>query len=59
MVTAAKRDDEFVADFTPQGGRLREPQMMRVRRLSSAYQARMPRDIFDVMAIPKPTRFRE
>ena len=59
MVTAAKRDGEFVADFTPQGRRLREPQMMRIRRLSSAYQARPPGDVFHVMAIPKPTRFRE
>jgi hypothetical protein len=59
MVTAAKRDGEFVADFTPQGRRLREPQMMRVRRLSSTYQAWMPGDVFHVLAIPKPTRFRE
>jgi hypothetical protein len=42
MMTAAKRNGEFVADFATQGGRLREPQMMRVRRLSSTDQAWTP-----------------
>jgi hypothetical protein len=56
MMTAAKWDDEFVADLTSQGSRLREPQM--VRRLSSAYQTRPPSDVFQVMAVAKPPRFR-
>ena len=41
-----KRDGEFVADFTAEGRRLGKPKMMRVRRLSSAYQARMFENVF-------------
>jgi hypothetical protein len=58
MITAAQWDGELVADSTAEGRRLRDPQMMRVRRLSSAYQARPPSDVFQVMAVAKPPRFR-
>ena len=46
MMTAAQWDGELVADSTAEGRRLREPQMMRVRRLSSAYQAGTSENVF-------------
>ena len=41
MVTTAKRYGEFVTDFETKGSGLGKPQVMRIRRLTTADEARL------------------
>ena len=59
MVGAAERNGEFVADPTPHGSRLHEPQMVSVRRLPSAQEARLGRYELQMGAIAIAARFAE
>jgi len=59
MVAPAERDGELVADLASQRAQLREPEMVGVGWLSSAYQAWTHCDVFDVLAIAKSTRLWE
>jgi hypothetical protein len=59
MVGAAERNGEFVADPAPQGSRLHEPQMVRIRRLPSAQKARLRRYELQMGAIAIAARFAE
>jgi hypothetical protein len=54
---AAERDRKLVADPTPQGARLHEPQVMRVRGAASAHEAGLPSDEPEMRAIPVAARF--
>ena len=58
MMHAAERDNELVADLTPECTLLREAKMMRVRRLAPADQAWALGYPLDVNFIAKPTRLR-
>ena len=59
MMHAAERDNELVADLTPECTLLREPKMMRVRRLAPADQAWALGYPLDVNFIAKPPRLRQ
>jgi hypothetical protein len=54
MMTPADRDRVFVADFSPERAGLGEAKMMRVGRGASAYDARLPGDIFTMLLIAQP-----
>jgi hypothetical protein len=57
MVGAAERDGKLIADATPQGPRLHEPQMMRVRRATSADKARLCSNEVQVLSVAVAARF--
>jgi hypothetical protein len=57
MMGAAERDRKLVADPTPQGARLHEPQVMRVRGTASAHEAGLPSNELEMRAIPVAARF--
>ena len=54
---AAERDRKLIADPTPQGARLHEPQVMRVRRAPSAHQARLRGDELQMSTVAIAPRF--
>ena len=54
MVRAAKRDGEFIADFQAKRARLSEAQMVRIRRLFSAQQARLCCHELQVLLVAQP-----
>jgi hypothetical protein len=58
MMAAAQRDDEFVADLAPKSTMLREPKVMRIRRLAPAHQTGLPGHEFAVSLVADPTRLR-
>ena len=59
VVSSAQGDNKFVAYFAPERPRLREPKMVRIRRLAAAYQARAFGYPFDVHFIAEPSGFWE
>jgi hypothetical protein len=59
MVTATQRNGELVTDFATECRVLREAQMMSVRRLSAANQARLLGNEPDMIAVAQPARLRE
>jgi hypothetical protein len=59
MVSPAKGDNKFIADFASERSRLGESQVVRIRGLSSAYQAGAMAYPFDVHFISEPANFRE
>ena len=59
MVTATERNSEFIAGLASDRPVLRETEMMGVRRVTAAYQARLLRHNLDVFAITHAARFRE
>ena len=58
MMAATQRNDKFVAHLAPERTVLREPKVMRVRRLAPANQTRLLGHEFAVGLVPKPTRLR-
>ena len=58
MMAAAQRDDEFVAHLAPERTMLREPKVMRIRRLAPTNQTGLLGHEFAVGLVPKPTRLR-
>ena len=58
MMTAAQRDDEFVAHLASECRVLREPKVVRIRGPTATNQAGLLRHEFDVGLVPKPTRLR-
>jgi hypothetical protein len=59
MMTAAQWYDELIADLAPERGVLREPQVTGVRWSSTANQAGLLGNRFDVIAITNPPRLRQ
>ena len=59
MVSAAKRDCEFIADLAAEGPALRKSNMMGVRRLPTADQTWLPCDKFDVIPVADSSRLRQ
>src|SRR5438874_57269 len=59
MVSAAKRNGEFVTYFAPERTLLCKSQMMSVGRLPATNYAGLLRDQLDVLLIPFPTRLGE
>jgi hypothetical protein len=57
-MAAAQRDDEFVVNLAPERTMLREPKMMRSRRLTPTNQTGSSRHEFAVALDPKPARLR-
>ena len=55
----AKRDSEFVADFAADGSGLRKSQVMSVRRLAIAEQARLRGNKLQVCFVAPPWRVPE
>lgn len=59
VVRTAKRHGKFVAHFAPERPGLREPNMMRIRRLPPADQASLRSNEFQMRFIAPPPRFAE
>jgi hypothetical protein len=59
MVSTAQRDSELIADLATERPALREAEVMGIRRLSAANQARVPSDEFDVISITNPAWLKE
>jgi hypothetical protein len=59
VVSPAKGDNEFIADLASERSPLGEAQMVRIRGLPTAYQARALADELDVPFISEPASFRE
>ena len=59
MVSAAKRNGEFVTYFAPERTLLCKSQMMSIGRLPATNYARLLRDELDVLLVPFPTRLGE
>jgi hypothetical protein len=59
VMPAAERDGEFITDFQPDGSRLRKAQVMRVRRLSSAYETWLRGNELQVSLATEPSWFSE
>ena len=59
VVSAAQRDRELVADLAPQGGVLRKPQMMSIRRLATTDETRLLGDVSNVVAVADPAWLRQ
>ena len=59
MMSAAKGYREFVTDPSPKRATLCEAEMMGIGGLSTANQARVLGDEFDVISIANPARFRQ
>jgi hypothetical protein len=59
MVTATEWNSEFVAGLACHRSALRETEMMGVRRVTPAYQARLLCHKLDVFAITHAARFRQ
>jgi hypothetical protein len=57
MMGAAKWNRKLVADPTPQGARLHEPQVMRVRRAPSAHKAGLPSNELEMRTVAVAARF--
>jgi hypothetical protein len=57
MVSAAERDGELIADFATECPPLREPQMVGIRGLTAADQARVFGHLSDVLPVPNPAGF--
>ena len=57
VMTAAQRNGELVAHFARQGAGLREPEVMRIRRQSTAHEIRSACHRFDVISIVNAPRF--
>jgi hypothetical protein len=58
MMSAAQRDGELIADLASERAALREAQMVRVRRLPAANEARLRGHISDVVAVANAARLR-
>jgi hypothetical protein len=58
MVSAAKRDGEFIADLAAKCSALRKPNMMGVRRPPIANQTWLLCNEFDVIAVTNSSRLR-
>jgi hypothetical protein len=58
MMAAAQRDDEFVAHLAPERPMLREPKVMRIRRLAPTNQTGLLGHEFAVALVPKSPRLR-
>ena len=56
MMDAAERDREFVAGLAAERPRLHEAQMVRVRRLAAADEARLSGDISQVLPVAVAAR---
>ena len=56
MVDAAERDSEFIAGLAAERAGLHEPQVMRVRGLAAADEARLFGDVAKVLAIAMSPR---
>ena len=59
MVSAAERDGELIADFATECPPLREPQMVGIRGLAAADQARLLGHLSDVLSVPNPAGLRQ
>ena len=57
MMTAAKRDGEFVADFQTQRSGLGKAQMMRIGRLTAADETGLRGHESQMGLVPKPLWF--
>ena len=58
MVPPTQRDGEFIADFACKRATLGKSQMVSIRRLSAADQARSFGDGSDLLAVANPARLR-
>jgi hypothetical protein len=59
VVSTTQRDGELIADLAAQRSLLRKAQMVRIRWLSRANQARLLSDVPNVVSIAKPTDLRQ
>ena len=59
VVSAAKRDSEFIADFAAECSALRKSNMMRVGRQPTANQTWLQCDEFNVIPVADPSRLRQ
>ena len=59
VVSSTHWNGKLVADFAPKRSTLNEAQMMGIRRLSRANQARPAGNELDVIAVTNPARLRE
>jgi hypothetical protein len=59
VMVPAQRDSELIADLATERPALREAEVMGIRRLSAANQARVPSDEFDVISITNPAWLKE
>jgi hypothetical protein len=59
VVSAAKRDRKFIADFAAECPALRKSNMMSVGRQPTAKQTWLPRDEFDVIPVADSSRLRQ
>jgi hypothetical protein len=57
MMAAAQRDDEFVAHLAPERPMLREPKVMRIRRLAPTNQTGLLGHELAVALVPKSPRY--
>ena len=57
MVSAAERDGELIADLATKCPPLRKPQMMGIRGLAAADQARLLGHLSDMLPVPNPAGF--
>ena len=55
----AERHGKLIAHLAPESPRLREAQMMRIRRPPTANQTRLLHNVSDMIAVSNATRFRE
>jgi hypothetical protein len=59
MVPSAQRDSELIADLAFQRAALGKAQVMSIRRLPSANQARLPGNISNVISVTNSARLRQ
>ena len=55
----AERHGKLIAHLAPESPRLREAQMMRIRRPPTANETRLLHNVSDMIAVSNATRFRE
>ena len=59
VMPATYRHRKFVTHLATERSRLREPEMVRIRRPAAANQARLFDDVPDMVAVPNTARFGE
>jgi hypothetical protein len=59
VMAPAQGNRELIADFAAQSRVLREPQMVGIRRLPAADEARLPGHVLDMIPVADPAWFGE
>jgi hypothetical protein len=59
VMRTAERHGKLIAHLAPESLRLREAQMVRIRRAPTANQTRLLHNVSDMIAVSNATRFRE